>query len=463
MSVGDWSTKTDERKRRPPAAPAADPAADIWSTGTGQAVVVGLPQPPNIQVSASSGALAFASKTPPDASVSLQKVGAPATGSLVSVGPAADRSLETPRAAALVRSLAMLPSQTVYRLAELVFGEELGAGSFGSVSLARHTPTQSDVVVKRIQTNSLNQLTAARREAQILQYLKPSCDPYLLCYEGFVQDEKGQNAYLITQRAQDMTTLKLAINTPGWPPNDFAAAHIIRNLLIGLKLIHSKGVAHRDVKPDNILVGRTAANATSIRYIDFGLACLGDRCHTDTKSGSPAFMAPELGLGAHGVFTLGQMQATDMWSLGATIWEIITSKHLAAAWAHARGIPQEKDPITFWRNFDYESKLDPLYDNNQVVETALAMASEAAHFSPPLSLKSLLKRNYAERRIIVPQIQMAPIEQKGPQSAPMPPTIRSPIVTDQGFFGWVQSLAQPPQPLPPAAAPTVLPPVSRSI
>ena len=94
-------------------------------------------------------------------------------------------------------------------------------------------------------------------------------------------------------------------------------AVIIREILIALAFIHKCGIIHRDVKAANILV----ANDGSVQLCDFGVATqlAANHLKRNTFVGTPYWMAPE-------VITegLSYNSKADIWSLGITVYEIVT-------------------------------------------------------------------------------------------------------------------------------------------
>ena len=70
--------------------------------------------------------------------------------------------------------------------------------------------------------------------------------------------------------------------------------NIIHNLLLGLKHLHSKGIMHRDLKLENILM-RSKDNVEDIVIVDFGLASFVDQKNLlYRRCGTPGFVAPEI-------------------------------------------------------------------------------------------------------------------------------------------------------------------------
>lgn len=86
---------------------------------------------------------------------------------------------------------------------------------------------------------------------------------------------------------------------------------------------HAQGVIHRDVKPSNILL---SADGTTAKLLDFGVARMGDvdgqlaRTQAGQMIGTPRYMSPEQALG------LPVDARSDLFSLGAVLYEMVTGK-----------------------------------------------------------------------------------------------------------------------------------------
>lgn len=89
----------------------------------------------------------------------------------------------------------------------------------------------------------------------------------------------------------------------------------------GLEYLHSKGVAHRDLKTENILLDENQ----HVRITDFGFACftydkMGNKLLlSDTQCGTPEYMAPEIYSGK-----VYDARISDVWSSGIILFEMLT-------------------------------------------------------------------------------------------------------------------------------------------
>jgi serine/threonine protein kinase len=108
------------------------------------------------------------------------------------------------------------------------------------------------------------------------------------------------------------------------PLSILRAREAARQILRALAHLHRCGLAHTDVKPGNILYDRRSRNA---RLADLGSA--NDRLKQGSQPGTREYLAPELLLGAP------LSPAIDLWSLGCTVFEILTSRLLFAPRAAA--------------------------------------------------------------------------------------------------------------------------------
>jgi serine/threonine protein kinase len=140
---------------------------------------------------------------------------------------------------------------------------ELGTGGFGTVNLYKKTDDNKLFAVKLIQIDEKNTKERIEREIQILKYIKDDsfCEKNSLCYRGYqIVDD---TYYILTDYAgEEYKPLNIE--------NGEVDIKVIENIYEAIRNLHKKGVAHLDIKPDNILVNK---NNHEIILIDFGISC----------------------------------------------------------------------------------------------------------------------------------------------------------------------------------------------
>ncbi len=121
-----------------------------------------------------------------------------------------------------------------------------------------------------------------------------------------------------------------------------AVAQVFADVTDGLQHAHAKGVVHRDIKPSNLILDQ----AGRLRILDFGLAQLEGQ-ESLTRSGdvvgTPLYMSPEQARQR----TIRVDHRTDIYSLGATLYEMLTSRPPFKGKDHHDTLSQimQRDPV----------------------------------------------------------------------------------------------------------------------
>jgi serine/threonine protein kinase len=127
--------------------------------------------------------------------------------------------------------------------------------------------------------------------------------------------------FLVMELLEGETLERRYSSGAGFTPGQ--VLEVANQILDVLIAAHDKGIIHRDIKPDNVLLTLDG----SVKVLDFGVARVGDtgRAHTTEAGaivGTPAFMPPEQARG-HWDKLDGR---ADIWSLGATMYFMLTGR-----------------------------------------------------------------------------------------------------------------------------------------
>ncbi|NND99484.1 MAG: protein kinase [Pirellulaceae bacterium] len=191
----------------------------------------------------------------------------------------------------------------------------LGQGGFGCVYLAYDDELQRHVTLKvphshRIKT--AEDVDAFLTEARTLAKLE---HPNVVPVHDVGTTDEG--VCYIVSRYIDGNDLYHRIRTSPLSIGD--AVEMVATIAEALHYVHTHGIVHRDIKPNNLLLDKRG-----VAYIaDFGLALLEDgAAKSNTVTGTPAYMSPEQARGENHL-----VQGTsDIFSLGVVLYEMITGE-----------------------------------------------------------------------------------------------------------------------------------------
>ncbi|XP_050218756.1 CBL-interacting serine/threonine-protein kinase 1 [Mercurialis annua] len=194
-------------------------------------------------------------------------------------------------------------------------GKTLGEGNFGKVKLAKHIDSGLPFAVKILDKNTILHLNISdqiKREIATLKLLK---HPNVVrLHEVLASKSK---IYMVLEYVNGGELFD-RIASKGKLP-EAQGRKLFQQLIDGVSCCHSKGVFHRDLKLENVLID-TKGN---IKISDFGLSALPQHFRNDgllhTTCGSPNYVAPEI------LSNRGYDGATsDTWSCGVILYVILT-------------------------------------------------------------------------------------------------------------------------------------------
>lgn len=212
----------------------------------------------------------------------------------------------------------------------------LGRGSFGVVCTAHDNVTNKSIAIKRIRPYANDDWDARHtlREIRLMRLFKTH--PNIISLYNLSSFDEKAELYMM------MELMDCDLHRIIQSKQDLSDAHIkcfAKQLLEGIRALHSVGVFHRDIKPGNILVSKDC----QLRITDFGLArFMDDRTLNGDNSRNPMteyvvtrwYRCPELLLAPNRPYTA----AVDIWSIGCILGELIRRKPMFPGKSHTHQV-----------------------------------------------------------------------------------------------------------------------------
>ncbi len=192
---------------------------------------------------------------------------------------------------------------------------ELGRGGMGVVYLARERTLDRLVALKVLPAQFMAQPTLRERFLRETQLVAGMSHPNIVPIYA-VEEHPG--AIFYAMGFIDGESLTERVKRAGPLPAG-EVARVMQEAAWALSYAHSRGVVHRDVKPDNILIERATGRAL---LMDFGISRVADSTMTSLGEslGTPQFMSPEQASGEV------VDPRSDLYSLGATAFFALTGR-----------------------------------------------------------------------------------------------------------------------------------------
>jgi formylglycine-generating enzyme required for sulfatase activity len=191
----------------------------------------------------------------------------------------------------------------------------LGSGSFGEVWQAEERTTFSvnEFALKFVRAKGDQgiDLEAVRHEIGLWKQASghPNVIPFIKA------DLYGEELVIVSEYADGGSMKGWLAQHGGQAPSLAEAARMARGILRGLEHLHGKGVLHRDLKPDNVLLQGGVPRLT-----DFGVSgVLTTRTDTKTLTGTLRYMPPE-------AFQKKKSEHTDIWAVGILLYQMLTGR-----------------------------------------------------------------------------------------------------------------------------------------
>lgn len=199
--------------------------------------------------------------------------------------------------------------------------DELGIGGNGNtVCVGRDRLLKGRLVAvkKVVRTDTARDTTEViKREVQIMKDL----DHPSIC-KLFETYAKGRHMFFVIEHLEGGDVGNRLVEQ-GPLPEPMAAA-IARQVSGALLYAHSKGIAHRDMKPENICFCSTSPDEFRVKVIDWGLGKHFIEGRLCSSVGTSSYTAPEVLMAADQA--AGYTSSCDLWSLGVTAYTMLSGK-----------------------------------------------------------------------------------------------------------------------------------------
>jgi tetratricopeptide (TPR) repeat protein/TolB-like protein len=200
-------------------------------------------------------------------------------------------------------------------ISHYVIREKLGEGGMGVVYRAEDTRLQRTVALKFLPPELTRDEDAKQRFVQEARAASALDHPNICTIHDI--DETDDGRLFISMTCYEGETLKERVKRGSFAFADVAELGI--EIARGLAKAHGRGIVHRDIKPANVFITQDGR----AKILDFGLATLAGqsrRTREGTTVGTVSYMSPEQGRGRR------VDHRTDIWSLGVTLYEMITGR-----------------------------------------------------------------------------------------------------------------------------------------
>ena len=200
----------------------------------------------------------------------------------------------------------------------------LGAGGMAVVYAATHCQNGGRAAVKMLRPAFVASTTTSRRFQREGYAANRVSHPGAVTV--FDDDVAEDGTPFLVMELLEGETLASHWVSHGKRVPDGKVLEVVDQVLDVLAAAHEKGIAHRDIKPDNIFLCKSG----EVKVLDFGIARVAEAeggpaiTRSTSMLGTPAYMAPEQARG-HWDEVDGR---ADLWSVGATMFTLMTGRYL---------------------------------------------------------------------------------------------------------------------------------------
>lgn len=192
----------------------------------------------------------------------------------------------------------------------------IGKGAYGKVRIVQHKGTHREYALKCISKNRCIELKAANNMISERRLLERIDHPLVVNLRYAFQDD--DNLFMVLDLMLGGDLRFQLEQAPERRLPEERVRFYVAEIALALSYLHRRRIAHRDIKPDNVLLDQHG----HCHLTDFNIATQFDESRPLrwSKAGSLAYMAPEM------LAKCGYSHSVDWWSLGVLAYELLFGK-----------------------------------------------------------------------------------------------------------------------------------------
>eukprot|EP00919_Chromeraceae_sp_WS-2016_P066271 GHVR01156813.1.p1 GENE.GHVR01156813.1~~GHVR01156813.1.p1 ORF type:complete len:331 (-),score=72.35 GHVR01156813.1:208-1200(-) len=184
----------------------------------------------------------------------------------------------------------------------------VGKGTFGTVKLVYDKPSGVRYALKCVKRSTVIDLHQEQHIGLERKILNENDHPFIIKLVRTFKD--SSYVYFLTELVTGGELYEMIRNLGLLSLTQ--AKFFLGGMILAIEYLHSRGIAYRDLKPENVLLDHQGF----VKLIDFGCAKKFTG-RTYTLVGTPHYMAPEMILGK------GYTQSSDLWAIGVCMFEFL--------------------------------------------------------------------------------------------------------------------------------------------